>query len=338
MRTRRFPRDYVIDGLRVRSPVPLRFAVPCMRARPHAPDVTVRFGAVPAALRVPASESRLGKWMEWEAAPGVFLLHMRGIARYLATEGRDVLVEPCGGDDREVCEHLVDKVWTAVLLQRGIFPFHASAVAFEAGAALFLGSSGAGKSSLIGALLKRGHAMLADDVVGVTPGASCERRTPSGFPAPIADSRILALPAHPSLRLRADALDALGWRGEALGQADRSGKYPVPVRRFHASPLPICALFLPGAHHRSGMEISTLRGVEAVQALRQCAWRNRLTKGLGRRREQFRVVAAMVRQAPVARVTRPAHLSRFDGLADRIETHVRETVRGEKGKGRFAVA
>ena len=325
-----FSRDYLVDGLRVRSSVPLRFAVPCMRAPAPAPDVTVRFGAVPAALRAPASERRLDKWMEWDAAPGVFLLHMRGIARYLATEGRDVLMEPCGGDDREVYKHLVDKVWMAVLLQRGIFPFHASAVAFEAGAALFLGSSGAGKSSLTGALIKRGHAMLADDVVGVTPGASCER--------PIADSRILALPAHPSLRLRADALDALGWRGEALGQAERSGKRSVPVRRFHASPLSICALFLLGAHHRSGIEISTLRGVEAVKALRQFAWRNRLTKGLGRRREQFRVVAAMAQQAPVARVTRPAHLSRFDDLADRIETHVRETVRGERGKEHFAVA
>ena len=332
---RRFPRDYVADGLRVRSFVPLRFAVPCMGAPAAAPDVTVRFGAVPAALRVPASERLLGDWMEWEAAPGHFLLHMRGIARYLATEGRDVLVEPCGGDDREVDEHLVDKVWAAVLLQRGIFPFHASAVAFEAGAALFLGSSGAGKSSLVGALLKRGHAMLADDFIGVTPGASCERRTPSGFPAPSADFRILALPAYPRLRLCADMLDALGWRGEAIGQAGRSGKHPVPVRRFHAAPLPVCALFLLGSHNRSGIEISTLRGVEAVKELRRCAWRNRLTKGLGRRRKQFRVVAALARQAPVVRVTRPAHLLRFDDLADRIETHVRETVRG---KEHFAVA
>ena len=332
---RRFPRDYVVDGLRVRSSLPLRSAVPCMRPPPPAADVTVRFGAVPAALRVPASERLLGDWMEWEAAPGCFLLHMRGIARYLATEGRDVLVEPCGGDDREVDEHLVDKVWAAVLLQRGIFPFHASAVAFEAGAALFLGPSGAGKSSLVGALLKRGHVMLADDFVGVTPGASCERRTPSGFPAPSADSRTLALPAYPRLRLCADALDALGWRGEALGQAGRSGKHPVPVRRFHAAPLPVCALFLLGSHNRSSIEISTLWGVEAVKELRRCAWRDRLTKGLGRQRKQFRVVAAMVRQAPVVRVTRPAHLLRFDDLADRIETHVRETVRGEE---HFAVA
>ena len=324
---RRFPRDYVVDGLRVRSSFPLRFAAPCMRAPAPAPDVTVRFGTVPAALRVTAKErQRLGDRMEWEAAPGVLLLHVRGVARYLATEGRDVLVEPRGGDDREIDEHLADKVWTAVLLQRGIFSLHASTVAFEAGAALFLGSSGAGKSSLLGALLKRGHAMLADDVVGVAPGASLRETDASRFPAPGVDSRFFALPAHPRLRLCADMLDALGWRGEALGQAGRSGKHPVPVRRFHASPLPICALFLLDSHHRNDIEISTLQGGEAFEALRRCTWRNRLTKGLGGRRKQFRAVAAMVRQAPVARVMRPAHPFWIDALADRIEAHVRETV------------
>ena len=321
---RRFPRDYVVDGLRVRSSLPLRFAVPCMRA--PAPDVTVRIGAVPAALRVPVRERRrLGNGMEWETAIGVFLYTCVGVARYLVTEGRDILVEPLGGDDREIDEHLDDKVWTAMLLQRGIFSLHASAVAFEAGAALFLGSSGAGKSSLIGALLKRGHAMLADDVVSVTPGSSLREADASRFPAPSADSRVLALPAYPRLWLCADALDALSWRGEALDQTRRSGKRPVPVRRFRASPLPICALFLLDSHNRNSIEISTLRGGEAFEALRRFTWRKRLTKGLGGRRKQFRVVAGMVRQVPVARVTRPAHPFRLDALADRIEAHVRET-------------
>ena len=323
---RRFPRDYVTDGLRVRSSVPLRFASPLMRAAAAAPDVTVRFGAVPAALRLPASERRhLDDGMEWEAAPGVFLCTCVGVARYLATGGRDVLVEPLGGDDREIDEHLADKVWTALLLQRGIFSFHASAAAFAAGAALFLGPSGAGKSSLLGALLKRGYAMLADDVVGVAPGSSCERRTPSRFPTPSADSRVLALPAYPRLRLCADALDALGWRGEALEPAGRSDKHLVPVRRFRTSPLPVCALFLLDSHNRNGIEIETVRGGEAFEALRRRTWRKRLTKGLGMWREQFRVVTSMARQAPVVRVARPAHPFRIEALADSIETHVRET-------------
>ena len=299
--------DYVAYGLRVRSSVPLRFAPSHMRAA-AVPDVTVRFSVVPTALRSPVYARRhTREGMEWEAAPGVFLLRMRGVARYLVTAGCNVLVEPCGGEVHEIGEILVETAWAAVLLQRGIIPFHASAVAFETGAALFLGPSGAGKSSLLGALLKRGHAMLADDVAGVVLAA---------------DSRVLVLPAYPRLRLCDDVLDKLGWRGHERGRP--CAKHLVTVRRFHTSPLSICAIYLLNSHNRSGIEIETVRGASAIGALGIHAWRGRLVHGLARL-EHFRCVAAMVRQAPVAWVGRSVHPFRLDSLADRIETHVRET-------------
>ena len=316
--------DYVAYGLRVRSPVPLPFAA--LRLRAPAPDVTVRVGAVPEMLHAPVrSRRRVSGWPEWEATLRIFLLRMQGVARCLVTEGRDVLVEPRGGDDREIGEYLAQVAWTALLLQRGIVPFHASAVAFEAGAVLFLGRSGAGKSSLAGALLKRGYAMLADDVVGIAPDSSLPGTSASRFPAPTPRSRFLALPAYPRLRLCADALDALVWRGQAIEAGKRSGKALAPVRRFHASPLPIRSVFLLDFHSRSGIEIETVRGVSAVEALRRQVLLKRLVNGLGqrRRRELFHTVAAMVRQTPVARVKRPASAFRLDALTDRVEAHLR---------------
>ena len=316
--------DYVTYGLRVRSPIPLPFAA--LRLRAPAPDVTVRVGAVPEMLHAPVrSRRRVSGWPEWEATPRIFLLRMQGVARCLVTEGRDVLVEPRGGDDREIGEYLAQVAWTALLLQRGIVPFHASAVAFEAGAVLFLGRSGTGKSSLVGALLKRDYAMLADDVVGIAPDSSLPGASTSRFPAPTPCSRVLALPAYPRLRLCADALDALVWRGQTLEEGKRSGKALAPVRRFHASPLPIRSLYLLDSHSRSGIEIETVRGASAVEALRQQVLLKRLVNGLGqrRRRELFHAVAAMVRQTPVARVKRPASAFRLDALTDRVEAHLR---------------
>ena len=316
--------DYVAYGLRVRSPVPLPFAA--LRLRAPTPDVTVRVGAVPETLHAPVrSRRRVNGWPEWEATHRIFLLRMQGVARCLVTEGRDVLVEPHGGDDREIGEHLAKTAWTALLLQRGVVPFHASAVAFEAGAVLFLGRSGAGKSSLVGALLKRGYAMLADDVVGIAPDSSLPGASTSRFPAPTPCS-LLALPAYPRLRLCADALDALVWRGQALEEGKRSGKALAPVRRFHASPLSIRSVCLLGSHNLSDIELETMRGASAVEALRQQVLLKHLINGLGqrRRRELFHTVAAMVRQAPVARVKRPASAFRLDALTDRVEEHLRD--------------
>lgn len=300
------PRDYFAYGLQVRSPVSLPFASPCMRAASG--DVTVRFGDVPATLPT-ALHSRHGLCglPEWEAAPGVFLFRSPGVAHYLVTEGRKILVQPRGGDDREIGKSLAGEVWWALLLQRGIVPFHGSAVAFEEGAVLFLGCSGVGKSSLLGALLKRGYAMLADDIAGVAPGA---------------DSRIQVLPAYPRLRLNADTLNALGWRKPPANE--QSGKYLGPVRRFHTSPLPIRALFLLNIHNRSGIEIEMARGVSIIKMLRRQAMFGRVARGLAWRKEFLQIVFAMAMQAPVARVTRPAYSFHLDALADRIEEHVRE--------------
>ena len=275
--------------------------------------MVVRLGAVPAALPGPADRRRTpGGRAVWEASPGAFLIGLRGVARYLVTGGCEVVIEPCGGGDREVGAYLAGTVWAALLLQRGIVTFHASAAEFEAGAALFLGRSGAGKSSLLGALLKRGRAMLADDVAGVVLDAG---------------GRPVALPAYPRLRLCEDAVDALGWRGQAQARERewmQPEKYRMPAPRFRASPLRVCALFLLDSGHGNGIGIEPVPPSAAVEALGMRAWRKPLVVGLGRRQAHFRVVAAMARQAPVARVVRPSRPLRLGALADRIEAHVEE--------------
>ena len=311
----RFPRDYAAYRLRVRSSVPLPFA----RGRENVPaagepDVVVRLGATPAALPGPADRRRTpGGRAVWEAAPDAFLISLHGVARYLVTGGRDILVEPRGGGDREIGMCLAGTVWAALLLQRGIVTFHASAVEFETGAVLFLGRSGAGKSSLLGALLKRGRAMLADDVAGVVLDAG---------------GRPVALPAYPRLRLCADVVDALGWRGQAREKEwMQPEKYRMPVPRFRASPLRIGALYLLTGSHGNGIEIVPVSPTVAFEALGRHTWRKRLLSGPGRRQAHFRVVAAMAQQAPVARVVRPERSFRLDALADRIEAHVEEIAR-----------
>ena len=281
---------------------------------------------MPAAVH---SIHRRESFPEWEAAPGVFLYRRFGVAHYLVTEGREILVQPLGRDDCEIGRVLAGVVWWALLLQRGIVPLHGSAVAFEEGAGLFLGRSGVGKSSLLGALLRRGHAMLAEETVGVAPGCSIRGASALRLPAPSSDSRIQALPAYPRLQLHADTLNALRWRKPPMNE--QSYKHLAPVRRFHASPLPIRALYLLDVHDRNGISVETVRGLSAIEMLRRQVrfgeGIGRVTKGLAWRKEFLQVMFAMAKQAPVARVTRSAHSFQIDALACRIEEHFREVAR-----------
>ena len=100
-------------------------ALPFRAASADRPDVVIRFGEVPASLPPPAKGFGL-----WQAAPGAFLLRVSGLAHFYVRNGREILIATDGG----------------------------------AGAAVFLGGTATGKSSLLAALNDRGHALLADAV------------------------------------------------------------------------------------------------------------------------------------------------------------------------------
>ena len=310
------PYEYTAYGLHVRSPFALPFTP--LPGGPHGgrgsdgergsrdePDVRVRIGTVPAAL--PASADRRGLW---ESAPGAFLLDVPGVARYLATHGRDVLVEPTGGGN-DVGVFLIGPVFAAVLQQRGVMTFHAAAVETGAGAVLFMGRSGDGKSSLLAELVERGHPMLADDVAGVVLDA---------------DGRPVALPAFPCLRLWADVLDKLAWPGRARSRV-RPGldKYLVPVDdRFRSAPLPVRAVCRLSSHAGDGVEVETAPAAGAFSWLLRSVYRRNFLRGLGQHPTCFRAVTALAKRVPTLFVARHSWPLRLDALADRIEEYLRE--------------
>ncbi len=291
---------YAAYGLRVQSPIALPFA-PASSTPDHEPDVTIRVGAAPPALPAP-----MDKRGHWESAPGAFLLNVDGVARYLVTAGRDILVEPRGGGDRDMGVFLAGSVFAALLQQRGVVTFHASAIETGSGAVLFLGRSGDGKSSLLAAMVQRGHAMLADDVAGVVLDRG---------------GRPTALSAFPCARLWADALDELGWQAPTRGRV-REGleKYLAPVERFRATPLAVRAAYMLTPSPGSGIEVEPCTRPAAFERLSsRYTYRKRYLSGLGQRPAHFRAVTAMAKQVPVFRVKRPVHPVQINALADEIE-------------------
>src|SRR6185437_15564144 len=91
--------------------------------------------------------------------------------------------------------YLMGSLFAVLCHQRGLLPLHASAVATGEGAIAFLGSSGAGKSSLAAFLARAGYRVLADDICVIDPTASRYRRV---------------LPVAPWLKLWSATLDAMG--------------------------------------------------------------------------------------------------------------------------------
>ena len=310
--------EYRAYGLRVRSDIPLPFDLTARTALSE-PDVTVRCGTVSATL--PAGPDHVTSAHIWQARPGAFLLHIEGVARYLVTDGRDVLIEPLGGD-ADVVAFFVDTPLTVLLQQRGVVTLHAAAIATEAGAVLLLGRSGIGKSALAAALVERGSALLADDVTGVVPDAG---------------GRPLALPAFPRQRLWAHTLDEMGWRSKVHAPL-RCGmeKYWLRASRFCPTPLPVCAAFVLGSHNLPDISLELASPGTAFRMLSKYTHRKRAMQGSGQRPAHFRVITKMARHVPMTQVTRPAHPFLLEALADRVETHLRAAAQHGLPAGREA--
>ena len=301
--------DYIAYGLRIRSALalPFRSAPPPERrgAEKRADvDVIVRIDETPAQLPNP-----IRKRSRWEVAPGAFLITRAGVGRYLVTDGCDIVVEPLGGCERSMGKFLISAPFAALLQQRGLATFHASAVETEIGAALFAGHQGAGKSSLASALVERGCALLSDDLAGVEANA---------------DGRFLALPASTCTRLRADSLKDLGLIPRTLEKAHgKREKRLLPAARLGTEPRAVRAVYVLEAHDRDGIEIQPASWAEARGALLQHTARRRFLPGLGRQEKHFRTVDRMAARVPVFRIGRPARSFELRALAERVVEHLR---------------
>ena len=301
--------DYVAYGLRIRSSIalPLRTAPEPDGGRPAGADVTVRIGATPVRLPNPVAGRRRPENLAWETAPGAFLMTVDDEARYLVTDGRDVVVEPLGGSERKMGACLIGPPLAALLQQRGLATLHAGALEAGSGAVLFAGLKGAGKSTLLGALVERGYALLSDDLTGVEANA---------------DGRFVALPASTCMRLSADSLEALGRRPRAFEKAhEDSDKHLLPAARLCAGPAAVRAVYVLKPHHRADVEIQQMSWDRTYRTLLRHTFRKRFLFGLGRQEAHFRTIREMVAQTPVFHVGRPASPFRPHALAERIAAH-----------------
>ena len=293
-------RHYTAYGLLVRSAIELPYRQ--MESADGQPDVRIRLGVVPDRLARPHRVNPRGIW---ESAPNRFLFRLYGIARYLVTDGADILVDPDGGNERQIGLHLVGSIFAALLQQRGIAAFHSSAVATPTGAALFLGKSGAGKSTLLAGLVDRGHAMLADDLAGVVLDAAGEP---------------VALPAFPTMRLWDNTLDSLRWaEGDYRRVNEKLEKYVVPVPRFHAAPMPVGHVFIVFGDGADVVELRSASKEDTLKWLLRYRYCGRFMKGLRHEGLTFRIAAAMAGRTPAITLRRPVGPLRLDALIDRVE-------------------
>jgi hypothetical protein len=267
----------------------LRLPFPCpilpLAPEDAVPDVIVKEGSVPAYLTAPLAED-----LQWQAEVDRFL--WRGGARagrFLVEGGLHVTLQRNPAAENEILAfQFLTSVLTAVLRQRGLLVLHANAAVTPSGAIAISGESGAGKSTTLAALLKRGCAMLADDV---TVLRLCS------------DGNVEVLPGVPQLHLTEDTASNLGQDISGLPRYRwRRMKAAVPIETA-STPTNLRSIYVLHTADRAALQIQALSGAEKFAALQDCVYGPLLPE---EHPQQFPLFAAVTNRVAMFRLERPA--------------------------------
>lgn len=242
-----------------------------------------------------------------EATSDRLLVRMPGIGRFLAEEGRRLLIAgEAGVSDADLNYFAVRTPLAGLIHQRGELPLHAACLLPPGGkaAVAISGASGAGKSTLAAMLLGRGWRFVADEAVRVTLDA---------------EGRPLAWPGTPVVALWPDAARMLGIIPAALPMArpqhgrvlHRVIQMPGPVALGHVVLLDL---------HRAG-ETVMLSGVDRLEALAAEVFRPGQVRAMGRQATHMAMMTRLAAQLRVWRLGishRPSPDELYERLAERV--------------------
>lgn len=319
---------YRVNGLRVASSRRLAQA-PLAAPDPAGPDCTVIWhepghaaplpdGAIVAGLPCPCPRHR-GRLVIWVARGpgGTWLWHELAGTCHVAPDARRIDVAPELDADPAALELLVvGQVLTFVAHRLGRPSLHASAVVIDHGAAAFIGPPGRGKSTLAAMFMRRGSALLTDDVLPL------ERRADGVYGHP----SVLHMKLWP---VTAERL--LGHCGDLAALTRTSPKRLLPIGGHLCAsthPVPIRAIYVleryeaVSASHPD-ISIEPLRGHRALAALlSQTSSRAFLAPeecaGL------LDLYARLIAQAPVRRVRFPTGFEHEEALHGRLIADLEE--------------
>jgi len=307
--------DRIICGWRVRSALPLPETLPWPRSE-LAVDIEIRQGRVPE--RVGESTHDLPYI---QAAPdGSLLLDAMPVARFLVRPGRVVVDSSLPPDSADLRVRLLGPVLGILCYLRGLLPLHACAVRIGTRTIAIAGPSCAGKSTLVGALLRRGHTLITDDICAIAYSSVSP----------------LVFPSFPALKLAPDSLKTLDIDSNGLTHVWLdTDKFLVPVSDgFDPAPSILETLYLlEDAPEDIADAIIAINGAEAFQQLSGTFYRPEIGRLLFAKAALFGMAAGLAANVAVRRLVRSSGLARLDEIAKLIEADAMNEVPNRRPVG-----
>lgn len=297
-------KHYKIAGLHIAAAVPLR-GVP---ERPAAPeDISI--------LLAQTEPPSMAEAKTHELLPGIVMLHELGGDWWLEHAGRVLMrvrrdsmlvyrLRPM--PDGELSVFLLGSGLGQVLQLRGTFSLHGSALWYRDRGVIVTGESGAGKSTTAMGLLRRGAALISDDL------------SPLRFPE---KGGAEVLPGYPTMKLWGDALDRFGMPQGDLGRVLQGyNKWVLSARDFFTDePRPVAAVFQIVPAEVERVEIEQMQGMDAFITYASQVYRAKTVQVLGLENAHFAFCSQLAETVPVYRISRPHNRWTVEAVLKAVE-------------------
>ena len=238
------------------------------------------------------------------------LFRLPGHGNVLIKNGTHIIIDHQPSIDWSLIRNLIkNKCIAAIMHQRSWGVLHGSAIKSKDKAVLFLGRSGAGKSTTTAALTARGYDFISDDL--------CVIKNQEGI--------CMLQPAYPSLRLWENTFDLLGdakkFTKEKKIRPNINKYYVKPKAAFHNKQLEISHIYILAEQYTEELRLEKVNGIESLKALLEFTYAKGQLSGLGGFDTQFKLFSLLLKTIKVKKVLRPLgqDSDRFQNLISLIE-------------------
>ena len=217
---------------------------------------------------------------------------VKGIATYMARDGEKIWVHVSAGqkDHRTIRIYILGTIMAAILLQRKRLPLHASAILMKGEVMLISGDSGAGKSSTLSGLVKRGCKVFSDDIV-------------------VIDSEGLACASYPMIKLWEDTQEKLNdqaFAGKSFEIREDMKKFGVFFHdEFDTGHYPVKKIIVLKKGVGNRIEHRMLRSSNAFDEIRKQVYRPAFAHTNEQRAFMFTMLSKLTNFCELYEVTRP---------------------------------
>lgn len=232
---------------------------------------------------------------QYHGHPGRLFFHIPGIATFDVRDGNTILIDLSDCEDMALAQvYLTGSALGSILHQRGLLVLHGNAIALnDEEAVIFVGQSGAGKSTTANAFMRAGFEILSDDVSAIEFDAQ---------------GQAWVMPAYPSIKLWLDAAERDYDINGLTPIAHRENKFYVKAEaKFCHGKRKVKAVYLLEAG--LDFEATPLQGVKAFDELHQQVYRPYFVYLLGQQKQCFTDITRLAKSVEFSKLTRPLNHS-----------------------------